>query len=431
MPAETGPLPVTIALLRHVKDPDRAATTTTCVRLLPDGSISVLREGVAENEMLGTEEKTTSRLTLKEELPGPITAMTMDRDGKVLYAGTQDGHLVRWKLTPEGKVGAREVLLAFPDGREITALAMVLGDVSLAVGDAEGDVTTWFEVRGEPAARLRRIHDLSHHEGPVREILPSTAKKTLASFDAGGSIHLDYPTSQRHLLTLVGESPLRMIGFEPRGGALIGLDEQQNLSVWQIAAEHPEVSWTTLFGRVFYEGYDRPEFAWQTTGGNDFEPKVSLVPLLFGTLKGTLYAMLLAVPLALFAAAYTSHFTTPTFKKAIKPVVEIMAAVPSVVIGFLIALWLAPIVERWILAVFAASLTLPATFVAVHALLAVAATLRLGQADRERLRVPGAHAGDPRGHRAGGAVGFAIGHPLVRRQPGNGPVSRQLQTVAL
>ncbi len=362
VPADAGPLPV-LALLRCFKDPDHAATTTTCVRLLPDSSISVWREAVVENEMLGTEEKNAARLTLKEGLPGPITALTMDREGTTLYAGTKDGHLVRWKFTPEGKVGVQEVLLAFPDGREITSLAMLLGDVSLAVGDAEGDVTTWFVVRGEPTARLRRIHDLSRHDGPVREILPSTAKKTLASIDAGGSVHLDYPTSERHLVTLTGESPLGMIGFDPRGAALIGLDREQNLTVWQISAKYPEISWSTLFGRVFYEGYDRPEFAWQTTGGNDFEPKVSLVPLLFGTLKGTLYAMLLAVPLALFAAAYTSHFTTPSFKKAIKPVVEIMAAVPSVVIGFLIALWLAPIVERWILAVFAAALTIPLMFV--------------------------------------------------------------------
>jgi phosphate transport system permease protein len=74
--------------------------------------------------------------------------------------------------------------------------------------------------------------------------------------------------------------------------------------------------------------------------------------------------MLLAVPLALLGAIYTSYFTTPGFKQAIKPTVEIMAAVPSVVLGFLVALWLAPIVERWILGVFLAFVTLPATLVA-------------------------------------------------------------------
>ncbi len=124
------------------------------------------------------------------------------------------------------------------------------------------------------------------------------------------------------------------------------------LVAWQVDAPHPEVSWRTLFGRVQYEGYDEPSYSWQTTGGDDFEPKLSLVPLFSGTLKGTTYAMLFAVPLALFGAVYTAHFTTPAFKRAIKPVVEIMAAVPSVVLGFLVALWLAPLVERWILAVF-------------------------------------------------------------------------------
>jgi ABC-type uncharacterized transport system permease subunit len=72
-----------------------------------------------------------------------------------------------------------------------------------------------------------------------------------------------------------------------------------------------------LFGKVHYEGYEAPGYTWQTTGGDDFEPKLSLVPLFSGTLKGTVYAMLFAVPLALFGAVYTAHFTTPGFKRAI------------------------------------------------------------------------------------------------------------------
>ena len=91
--------------------------------------------------------------------------------------------------------------------------------------------------------------------------------------------------------------------------------------------------------------------------------KFSLVPIIFGTLKSTFYAMLFAMPLALCGAIYVSHFTTPGFKRAIKPIVEIMAAVPSVVIGFLILLWLAPLLGKWLVAVFASFLTIPAVFV--------------------------------------------------------------------
>ncbi len=86
------------------------------------------------------------------------------------------------------------------------------------------------------------------------------------------------------------------------------------------------------------------------------------MPLLFGPVKGTFYAMLLAVPMALAGAPYNTHVNTPRRKRANKPTVEIMAALPSVVIGFLIALWLAPILERWILGFLASLVTVPVVF---------------------------------------------------------------------
>jgi phosphate transport system permease protein len=117
-----------------------------------------------------------------------------------------------------------------------------------------------------------------------------------------------------------------------------------------------------LFGKVKYEGYDDPEYVWQTTGDDEYEAKYSLAPLLFGTLKGTFYAMIFGVPLALAGAAYVSHFTSPAFKAWIKPSIEIMAAVPSVVVGFLIALWLAPRLETALITLFASLLTVPLVF---------------------------------------------------------------------
>jgi len=73
--------------------------------------------------------------------------------------------------------------------------------------------------------------------------------------------------------------------------------------------------------------------------------------------------MCFAVPLAIMSAVYVSHFTTPVFKRAVKPIVEIMAAAPSVVIGFLILLWLAPLMGKWLVAVFAGMVTLPVAFI--------------------------------------------------------------------
>jgi phosphate transport system permease protein len=108
-----------------------------------------------------------------------------------------------------------------------------------------------------------------------------------------------------------------------------------------------------LFGKLWYEGYAEPEAVWQSTGGtDDFEPKFGLYPLIFGTLKGTFYALILAVPLALLSALYVSQFMHPALKQNIKPVIEVMAALPSVVLGFIAALWLAPNIERRIPGIF-------------------------------------------------------------------------------
>src|SRR6185503_16439678 len=123
---------------------------------------------------------------------------------------------------------------------------------------------------------------------------------------------------------------------------------------------HPEVSLGALIGKVWYEGYAQPEYVWQSTGASDdFEPKLSLMPLIFGTIKGTLYAMLFAVPIAVLAALYTSQFVHPNIKAKIKPTVEIMAALPSVVIGFLAGLYLAGVVEKNLVAVFAMMVLFP------------------------------------------------------------------------
>jgi phosphate transport system permease protein len=336
---------------------------------LSDGAIAILRQ-IATETPLGDEEVSTHHAVLREDIIAHIQTMTMDREGTTLYAGTNDGRLIRWQLNGKGEVGQREVVRAFADGRAITALALVLGDVSLAVGDAKGGLTTWSPVNADGTRKLRAFHHLQPHQAAIREILPSGRTKSILSLSDDGTVHLDHMTSERHLLSVAGEQgePLRQVALGPRGDAVLGLDASGTLAAWHIDNAHPEISLKTLFGKVLYEGYDSPEYTWQTTGGEDFEPKFSLVPLVSGTLKGTFYAMIFAVPFALFGAIYVSYFTTPGFRQTIKPVVEIMATVPSVVIGFLIALWLAPIIERSILVFFVSLIAVPATFVVFMAL---------------------------------------------------------------
>jgi phosphate transport system permease protein len=127
---------------------------------------------------------------------------------------------------------------------------------------------------------------------------------------------------------------------------LMFLDTAHTLHTYRLTDPHPEAGFKALFGKIWYEGSSEPKYVWQSTGGtDDFEPKLSMVPVVIGTLKGTLYAMLFSVPIALLAAIYTSQFLHPNLRAWVKPTMEIMASLPSVILGFLAALWLAPLLE--------------------------------------------------------------------------------------
>ena len=61
-----------------------------------------------------------------------------------------------------------------------------------------------------------------------------------------------------------------------------------------------------------------------------FEPKFSLIPLIFGTLKATFYSLVFAIPISLMAAIYTSEFLHRRVRAAVKPVMEMMESLPTV-----------------------------------------------------------------------------------------------------
>jgi phosphate transport system permease protein len=111
---------------------------------------------------------------------------------------------------------------------------------------------------------------------------------------------------------------------------------------------------------VWYESYAAPVQAWQSSAAtSDFEPKFSLTPLSFGTLKGAFYAMVVSLPLAILGAIFTGYFMAPRMRNLVKPSIEVMEALPTVILGFLAGLWLAPFVETHLPGIFAVLLLLP------------------------------------------------------------------------
>ncbi|MEE3109814.1 MAG: ABC transporter permease subunit, partial [Pseudomonadota bacterium] len=156
---------------------------------------------------------------------------------------------------------------------------------------------------------------------------------------------------------------------------------------WGIKARHAELSFQRLWERVWYEGYPAPDFVWQSSGsGPDFDAKFSLTPVLFGTLKAALVAMIFATPLALGSAIYTAYFMTPGLRGWIKPSIELIAAMPTVILGFLGALWLAPLIEQHLFGTLITLLALPGLMLGLGWLWGL-----LSPALRHRVP-PGAHA---------------------------------------
>jgi phosphate transport system permease protein len=340
---------------------DAGDAGVACARLLPgnrlDLAVVTVRKSLAGGRKLNL---TSFRLT--NHLASAISAYALSHGGRRLVAGTADGHLLNWELDGDQAAPLR-VQQAFEDRRSITCLAHVFGEASVAVGDDLGGLSTWFLVafpESPSEKRYQMIHRLESLTGPVQDILPSRRDKSLLSRDQDGRVFLDHMTSERRLLPLPASAPVSHLALSETGEGLLTVDTNGHASVWSVRNPHPEVSWKTLFRKVWYEGYPAPAYVWQSSAStDDFEPKLSLMPVIFGTIKGTFYAMLFSLPLALLGAIYTSQFTSPEVRRIVKPAIEIMAAVPSVVIGFLAALWLAPLFERHLPGVFLNLILLP------------------------------------------------------------------------
>lgn len=260
----------------------------------------------------------------------------------------------------------------------ITAVTFVQGRHTLVWSDAAGHLRGGFLVQQgkaggtglldrqvDPAAQLRfAIAKHLDTQGQVATSLNASTRSrlVLAGFE-DGSIRLYNVTNEGLLGSAQGPggATIRKIVFAPKEDGLWMLSDAGTASA-ALDPMHPEVTFKSLFTRVWYEGYAAPGHTWQSSGLGGFEPKLGLMPLIFGTIKATIYAMMFGVPIALFAAVFSSEFLDRRAKAVIKPCIELMASLPSVVLGFLAALVFAPFVERVIAPVLLSLVTLPAAF---------------------------------------------------------------------
>ncbi len=247
-------------------------------------------------------------------------------------------------------------------GAKITEARYLAGGISIVVAQDDGKVTQWFPARrNESDWYLARVREFKVGNSPVTAIGPEQRRRGFAVGDQSGKVSLYYATAgSRVHEEQAFDGPVERLVFNPRARVMLALSSKGQLRVSDVHNEHPEVSFSALWGKVWYESYDEPKFLYQSSSAtSDFEPKFSLTPLALGTLKGAFYAMIFAIPLAVMGAIFTANFMSPEMRQIVKPSVEVLAALPSVILGFLAGLWLAPFVETNLPGMFLCLLLLP------------------------------------------------------------------------
>ncbi|MGY6536906.1 MAG: ABC transporter permease subunit [Pararhodobacter sp.] len=336
-----------------------------------DNRVRVSRSRVQVNMMTGAETVSTTTT----DLPAPVLAEGASVTGILLsgtadraIVSTDDGFVFRYDLRDMNNPTLAESRRVADEGVAVTAMTFLSGEESLVVGSEDGTIHVYFRLQtGTQATTDGRelVRTRSHAPMPAAIIDLSEAQrqKEFVAVDAEGNVWVYHSTSDQVLFELARSGDVTTESTAmifPRSNGVMLVSQGGEVEAWQYNLRHPEVTLRVLFGRIWYEGYTEPTFVWQSTAGTDLaEPKYSLVPLMFGTMKAAFYAMLFATPIALMAAIYTSEFVDRRVRATVKPMMEMMESLPTVVLGFVAALVLAPLVEEWIGAVLLGFFALP------------------------------------------------------------------------
>ena len=297
-----------------------------------------------EENMMTEEVEWASTSTIIDDAPLQVQQVLMTPDQRQLLLRSAN-RLFVYDIRDAEEVSLIQVIELERAKTRVTDVSLLAGASSVLVSYDNGLILQYFQVNGDKGRQYQEIREFSNKTG-VKRIASEFYRKSFATISDSGELNLLYTTSQRKLFseTFDLKQP-GVMGFSPRSNALV-VQAGGKLHLFAIENSHPEVSWSAMWDKVWYEGYPEPQYVWQSTSGSDdFEAKLSLMPLAFGTMKAALYAMLFATPLAIAGAIYTAYFMSPKVRAVVKPTIEIMEALPTVILGFLAGLWLAPLIE--------------------------------------------------------------------------------------
>lgn len=355
-----GETPVVIdpqgkALTRMVFEATKDKMATAAVT--EDGRGVLMVMSGEENFLSGEIEWSSQTYTIPS-LPRHVDQMLLTPNLRLLFV-REGNRLSVYDIHNLSDISLRNVMEINAPNASVTQVALLSGASSLLVGNDNGVISQWFEVAKDGKRQFTQIRDFKG-DAPVALLTPEHFRKGFISAGSDGTINFFHATGETKLLgEKIDGGNLAAVAISPRHNLLL-TQQGDDFKVFDVENDHPEVTWSAIWQKVWYEGYPEPQYVWQSTSAsNDFEAKLSLVPLSFGTLKAAFYALLFAVPLGVAGAIYTAYFMSPGMRKFVKPTIEIMEALPTVILGFLAGLWLAPIVEDYLPGIFMMLVMLP------------------------------------------------------------------------
>ncbi len=247
---------------------------------------------------------------------------------------------------------AEEINLAQDTDAELGLVAQLTGRQSLLATFTDGTMRSFARAKVErdndrlDPFRLAQTHTFAAASAsPVIAYAPSNRSRLFAIAHEDGTLALINATNENQVLTRQTDTAFASLTIAPKEDALVATASNRFMT-WRLDPKHHDFTFGTLFAQIHYEGYTKPMHMWQSTTTDDSsEPKLSFWALIYGTLKGTFYSLLFGVPVALLAAIYTSEFMHKRTRSVVKPTIELMAGLPSVVLGFIGALVIAVWVE--------------------------------------------------------------------------------------
>ena len=322
----------------------------------------VLSHYAKEESLFGDDSTLQHSEAVINSLAMDVEYLLVDKEQRLMYLAAKDGNLSVYNISDKSSPVLLQHLNLLEKGKKITSLVFLNGEISLLVGDSSGLVRQWTIIRDEKNQQvMKSLRAFKVSDAEIIAINAEQRRKGFMVVDAEGTVGIYHSTAEREIIKEnVTQSKPVALTQSPRANAFLLLSKDYKIQFWRVHNEHPDVSLKSIWQKVWYESYPKPDYIWQSSSAsNDFEPKMSLTPLVFGTLKAAFYAMMVAMPLAIMGAIYTAYFMAPAMRSYVKPTIELMEALPTVILGFLAGLWLAPFVEENLVGIFSLLMIVP------------------------------------------------------------------------